>query len=111
MANSGPNGEWWPMPVGFWDELLRKGGPILGWSIWYADGTVVRSTEMSWEAAPRLGVQVIATYHGSSKGVNWHSHFDEYCMPGEETTKLGLEIDFATFMAILRAAEADPWRP
>jgi hypothetical protein len=92
-----------------WAPILRTSGPILGWSIWYAGGLVVRSTELSWARAPRIGVQALMTYHPT--GRNLHAAKDEYTLPGEATTKLGLMIDFARFEAILRSAEADPWRP
>ena len=35
---------------------------IVGWQLWYADGSSISSAESTWEDAPQSGVQVLKRY-------------------------------------------------
>lgn len=106
MANSGHNGEWRAWSHEDWTRIVRD---VAHWSVWYSDGSVVRSTEMSWADAPRDGVQVVMVVYDDGRRLKI-SNRDEYTMRGEAATKLGEEIEFDKFSAILQTAMRDKWR-
>ena len=82
--------------------------PIIGWRIWYGDGTVADSRRVSWADAPVEGVQVIAMYHeGGRKTLT--SGLDTYAMPGEYWEKAGAWIDDEAFDAMYAAAFGSTW--
>lgn len=105
MANSGKHGEWFATTPEFWAQIPL---PIIGWKVWYADH-VVACTEQSWSDAPRAGVQVLMIYHPEGRRTVVCGR-DEYTLPGETVSKLGLEIEIETYHAILKSAMADVWR-
>jgi hypothetical protein len=97
--NSGPGGTWYTTD----DVWSRIDLPIVGWSLWYADGSVARG---DWSAAPRVGVQALMLEHpGRLRTIV--TGRDEYGLPGEVVTKLGLMIDIAEFDRIVARAMAD----
>jgi hypothetical protein len=104
MANSGLKGEWKRTSWG--PSLL----PVIGWKIWYGDGSICHSGMCSWADAPREGVQVTRLYHGGRYSTIADGS-DEYTLPGETETKLGEEIDLDVYAGILKTAKADDWRP
>ena len=84
-----------------------RSGPIIGWKIFYADGSTANT---DWESAPREGVQCILVYHPKDRR-NIVRGRDEYTLPGEKATKLGSEIEHKTYLEICRQALTDTWRP
>ena len=107
MAGSGPDGSWFATDAGFWSRVRA---PIIGWKLWYADGFAWCSAECSWEEAPRTGVQVLMIFHpgGLRTIVNGR---DEYTLPGETASKLGLLIERERFERMQAEAMVDEWRP
>lgn len=103
MANSGPNGAW---RRDDWKPRL----PIVGFIVWYGDGSVFSSAHGDWEDAPREGVQVIRFFHPDGF-TTMTDGFDEYVHPGKARTLLGAEIEYQKYEQILKAARADSWRP
>lgn len=107
MANSGLGGAWFVTTAEYWKAVLRS-GPILGWQIFYADGSVVNS-DTPWNEAPRTGVQCIMVHHPGGLR-NIVRGRDEYTMPGKKQSKLGSEIDHERYMEICRHAISSTWR-
>jgi hypothetical protein len=103
MALSGPGGTWRRSDP---DAYAR---PITGWAVWYADGSVWRSDLNEWADLHREGVQVIMLQHEGGRRAHL-ANCDEYAIEGEERTLLGLQIDFAKYEEISKAALTDLWR-
>jgi hypothetical protein len=103
---SGPDGTWKTNADAFPNML-----PIIGWKIWFGDGTSVNSFDQSWEGAPKENVQVVCYYHGRGYRT-FSSGCDEYFNPSiSGESKLGKLIGDEDFEVIKRAAESDEWRP
>lgn len=52
-------------------ELMRKdwgNSTLVGWKLIYTDGTEIRSTDMLFNDAPQVGVQVLIKYYKRAKG-------------------------------------------
>lgn len=103
MALSGPGGTW------------RRSDPdaveyeVTGWSVWYADGLVARSSSWSWDLLPRNGVQVVMLTHEGGRRTRI-ANCDEYAIPGQTRTLLGEEIAWEEYVRISDEAQADGWR-
>lgn len=105
--NSGPDGTWFATTPTWWARLPM---PVIGWKLWYADGSTVDSTQQTWAAAPAEGVQVLMVYHPRGYRTVVRGR-DEYTHPmGHGGSKFGLEIGADAYHAILARAMADPWR-
>ena len=113
---SGPGGAWMNTEDD-WPYLLAQCGPVIGWKVWYEDESTADSGGVKgWAQTPKTGVQVLVTYHkpwgvDGKIGRNSHTGKDEYTLPGEATTKLGLLISDALFATINADSKADAWRP
>lgn len=107
--NSGFGGAWFATTPEWWASLQAASGPIRGWKIWYADGSTADSSTFAWADAPATGVEVVMVYHDGGYR-NIVRGRDEYTLPGESATKLGLEIPVERYREILDIAMADEWR-
>jgi hypothetical protein len=105
----GPSGAGgtWKSNVDAFPNML----PIIGWKIWFGDGTSVNSFDETWNDAPKENVQVVCYYHG--KGYRtFSSGCDEYALPSiSSETKLGKLIPDEEFAIIKSRAMSDEWRP
>lgn len=110
MPNSGPNGEWMVTSPEWWARIRY---PIIAFKIWYADGSTFGGTPDDWYLAPSDGVEVLVVYHppGSPTERVIVVAKDEYTLPGQPGSKLGLMINEVDFDRIRDAAIADTWRP
>lgn len=107
MPGSGPNGAWFATDAAFW---ARVRAPIIGFKLWYADGLTWCSADCPWVDAPREGVEVLMVYHPNGRRTIVKGR-DEYTLPGESTSKLGLMIDRERFERMQWGALIDEWRP
>ena len=107
MHGSGPNGAWFATDDAFWARVTQ---PIVAWKIWYAHGSQRDSTTCTWANAPKVGVQVLMVYHPGGRRTIVKGR-DEYTLPGESESKLGLMIDREEFEQMQLDAIADSWRP
>ena len=107
INNSGHNGTWRKMT----QEYCEKLPVFVAWQVWYTDGTVYSSEEVSWSSLPRIGMQILmAHYENKSRG--YFSAWDEYALLGDEETKLGEMMEpEEEFYKILKIALGDEWRP
>jgi hypothetical protein len=110
VPNSGINGEWFATTPEYWARVIAASGPIIGWQLWYEDGLWCASDLTPWHGAPRRGVQVLVTHHPGGLR-NLTTGRDEYTLPGESKSKLGLEIYELSFNEIVADALRDTWRP
>jgi hypothetical protein len=107
VNGSGPGGEWLRTDEDFWKRVRL---PIIGWRLWYADGSTTCSAECSWQDAPREGVQVLVVHHPENRRTIVKGR-DEYVLPGETSSKLGLMIEREQFERMQGEAQTDPRRP
>jgi hypothetical protein len=107
MTPSGPNGTWFATTPEFWGRIEM---PIIGWQLWYADGSWFCSGSTRWMDAPEHGVQVLMVHHPNGYRTIVVGR-DEYTLPGEFWSKFGLMIDEYEFNEIVALAMADRWRP
>lgn len=79
--------------------------PILGWRLYYSDGSSFSHEDGSWSDAPSIDVQVLEVLHEPPYRTLSHGD-DEYRLPGEADVKFGRWADFETYEGIVRAVEA-----
>lgn len=70
--------------------------PVLGWRLWYADGSIVSSADTDWDDAPITGVQVLEYLHEAPYRTLAYGH-DEYRLDEQSTPKYGQWMDTAAF--------------
>lgn len=109
-GNSGPNGEWWSTTPEFWARVAH---PIVAFQIWYAGGSRFCGLPGDWSRAPRDGVEVLVVYHPEDAPMERVivAGRDEYTLPGQPGSKLGLLIADEAFYSLYASALADEWRP
>lgn len=102
MGNSGQDGTW---RIDRW----KPGLPLLGFKVWYGDGTTFDSSQGPWAGAARVGVQCVKFLHEGGRST-FTDGYDEYTCPGETVPLLGLEIDWDKYIGIIEEARRDAWR-
>ena len=86
---------------------------LVGFKIWYGDGSIVKSTEQSWENSPQKNIQVIKLFYKSENGIETDLHFgqDYYLLDDlievPKSIKIGRAIDGEEFYKILSKANLD----
>jgi hypothetical protein len=81
--------------------------PIIGYRIYYADGSVWTDASGKWNSAPSTGVQVVVLLHaGDYRTIKMG--LDEYREPGlGNRVKTGSLISDAAFAAIIERVRAE----
>lgn len=83
-------------------EELRL--PVLGWCLYYSDGSIVHSDDSTWEDAPSEDVQVLEILHEAPYRTLF-TGWDVYDLPGSATVKYGRWMENTEFYALLRTVE------
>ena len=73
---------------------------VIGWCIYYSDGSTFSSEDGSWAQAPADDVQVLEILHPPPYRTIDHG-VDEYRLPGESIVKLGRWMDEAGLYRII----------
>jgi hypothetical protein len=77
--------------------------PVVGWRLYYSDGSTFTSADGSWADAPASDVQILVVFHGD--GYRTFSHGDDfYFMPGKGAVKVGAWMDFDEYEALVARA-------
>lgn len=84
---------------------------VIGWKIWYGDGTTFSSLQVPWEKAPDQNVQVVMVYYDKKDGqgrscrivfcgddLYWKNDKDEFGTSFEDTVKVGDVVKFGKKM-------------
>lgn len=102
-------------------EEMRKdwgNNTLVGWKLFYTDGSTVTSAQMRFEDAPQQGVQVLVKYYRRAKGGysrEIQNGLDMYVLFSEQPLtldlppeiKLGENVSNARFYEVLGAARED----
>jgi hypothetical protein len=94
---------------------------LLGWKIWYTDGTVFTSESTKWEDLPVFGVQVVKKfwkYENGTTGAEMFCGADAYIDDHNKFTKetaytlikLGEYLLYEDYEKIRIQAHNDTWR-
>ncbi len=59
--NSGPGGA---VKIGSWDGLSL---PVIGWRVWFSDGSSASSGQREWSELPRGGCLAVVVYHSEGR--------------------------------------------
>lgn len=70
--------------------------PVIGWRLWYGDGTIVSSDQSSWDAAPDQNVQVLEWLHEPPYRTLCYGE-DEYRLTPDATPKFGRWMELSAF--------------
>lgn len=93
-------------------HVLKRVKPMDEWVLFYGDGTVARSTQVSWEDCPDDNVQFLLTYHMAPRGHRLYctgfTGDDEYRIPGSDHVKYGKTIPDEEYDRISKRAAAEP---
>jgi len=93
------------------DNLRNR--KLIGWKIWYGDGTVLISEFNKWEDTPQKNVQVVKLFYKGDNGIesNIHKNQEFYFLNDlldvPQTIKMGKSINADKFYDILELAELD----
>jgi hypothetical protein len=74
--------------------------PVVGWRLWYGDGTTFDSGQGSWDQAPAQNVQVLEYLHEPPYRTLSYGE-DEYRLTPESAPKWGKWMDEAAFHALV----------
>lgn len=74
--------------------------PVVGWRLWYGDGSVASSVDTSWDDAPDQDVQVLEVLHPAPYRTLTYG-VDEYRLPGTVSVKFGAWMDEQEFYALV----------
>ena len=102
-------------------ENMRKdwnNSTLVGWKLYYADGSTIDSTQMKFDDAPQIGVEVLLKWYKRSKGgysVEVQNGYDFYVLYSDvaedlkvpKQIKLGKNLPREYFDEILAKARAD----
>ncbi len=102
-------------------EEMRKdwgNNTLVGWKLFYSDGSAITSAQMRFEDAPQQGVQVLIKYYRRAKGGysrEIQNGLDMYVLFSEQPLtlnlppeiKLGENVSNPCFYEVLRAARED----
>lgn len=84
---------------------------LVGWKLYYADASVIDSTQMKFENAPNGGTEVLVKWYETDEGkysVEVQSGLDTYVLDSDtKNVKLGHNIRKERFEEILNIAMAD----
>lgn len=75
--------------------------PVIGWRLWYSDGSFVASDQMSWEQAPDTDVQVLEIFHDPAPYRTLSYGVDEYQLSPDSTVKFGRWMNREAFEALV----------
>ncbi len=102
-------------------EEMRKdwsNNTLVGWKLYYADGKTIDSTQIKFDDAPQIGVEVLLKWYKRKKGgysVEVQNGLDFYILYSDiaellhlpNTIKLGRNIPRKYFDELLITARAD----
>ena len=83
---------------------------LVGWKLYYADGSVIDSTKMKFDNAPQGGAEVLVKWHKneSKYSVDIQSGLDFYSINSDiKNVKHGLNIRKERFEEMLEVAKND----
>lgn len=89
----------------FFNDLL----PIIGWRIYYGDGSVFTSADGSWDDAPSEDVQILEYVHAEP----YHTLClgeDEYFLTPDSSVKYGKWADTAWFESLRESVVNAGWQ-
>ncbi|MHA2401569.1 MAG: hypothetical protein ACXADH_01140 [Candidatus Kariarchaeaceae archaeon] len=102
-------------------EEMRKdwsNNTLVGWKLYYFDGTIIDSTQMKFEDAPQFGIEVFLKWYSRKKGgysVEVQNGLDFYVLYSDiaesldlpKEIKLGKNLPRENFDELLKIARAD----
>lgn len=75
--------------------------PVVGWRLYYGDGSVVSHLDCSWADAPSENVQVLEQLHDPAPYRTLTYGDDEYRLTPDSEVKFGAWMDAADFEALV----------
>ena len=84
---------------------------VIKWRVYYGDGSVARSEDVSWDACEQDHVQVVTQFRLSLSGdrlmAEMQSGDDEYRLEGHDQVKVGQFAPWKVYDAIFSRANQD----